>query len=128
MDDVKEMVEQLTKQISDFVITTSERFDKLQAGVPDSSLSVRVDEMHHVVNVDINKHIDALSVEVESLKARFDGIKQSQSESVPNEGLSTASTELVTKLDSRYKKMMAAMDMRISDLQISARSSEVTEP
>ena len=112
MDDVKEMVEQLTKQVSDFVITTSERFDKLQAGVPDSSLSVRVDEMHHVVNVDINNHIDALSGEVESLKARFEGIKQSQSESVPN----AADTELVTKLDSRYKKMMAAMDMRISDL------------
>ena len=119
MDDVKEMVEQLTKQVSDFVITTSERFDKLQAGVPDSSLSVRVDEMHHVVNVDINKHIDALSGEVESLKAgktltetRFEVIKQSQSESVPN----AANTELVTKLDSRYKKMMAAMDMRISDL------------
>ena len=32
--DITETVEKLTRQVSDFVISTSERFDKLQVEVP----------------------------------------------------------------------------------------------
>ena len=80
---------------------------------------MRVDETYQPVNVSTN---NVLTQEFKSLRARVDEIKQKQSKSESN------LSEFLAKRDNRIKRMISAMEVRISDLKNTARSVEVTEP